>query len=221
MDEGRFLVGASIVTNIPSSNTTVNSLFVSQITSTANQRGYFITTMFSSPAVRNFWKNISILFKALEASTDRIIVKYRTEKDKNFSDSEGNVNGGQWHSSNNAVFTSTNSELANATAGMEVEILFGYGDGAIAHISSISLLAGTYTVTLDEDIPNVAGSSRYFRFRVMNWKKLGTTSSQSMTKQVYSIIKQAPWIQFKVELRGNELSPEIEQLMPEFEAMKF
>lgn len=222
-DQGRFLVGMQ---SEKADLVSLRSILLSQVETTASQHGYFITPQIQSDDVQAFWKRFKLAFKELENSTDRIIVKYRVSKDKNFFE-EGETNHAnqetiEWDASASNTFTVTaagSPGMANAAVGMEVEILRGRGSGGLAHILTIALAGGTYTVTLDEDIPNAAGGATALA-TIQNWTKLGTISSQTIDKKLFSIAKRSPWIQFKVELRGTETSPEIQKLLIEYNTSK-
>ena len=205
VDLGHFLLGADVFSD--NATTKVKGIIVSDVDATADQRGYFVTSQIPAGNVRAFWQRIWTKLKELENSTDRIIVKYRVDKDKNFP-AKATVT---WSST--TIFTSTDADFANVLAGDEIEILCGKGAGATAHVSTITELTGTYTVTLDEAIPNASGTAQV---RIQNWTKLGTISSQSIQRKLFRIAKRSNWIQFKIELRGTETSPEIEELLLEF-----
>lgn len=202
---GRFLAGCPIYLTPGSSYT---AIVASQVDTTADNRGYFITPQIQTSSVRAFWKRINLIFKKLENSTDRIIVKYRTSiYPARESDGRMKAYGITWTDTD--TFTVSDADFANFAAGDEVEITVGKGAGALAHILSITGTSPNYTVNLDEEIPNVSGSSEVV---VNRWTKLGTISSQTITEKLYSIAKRNSWIQFKIELRGTESSPELEQL---------
>lgn len=205
-DTGHFLAGASVYTD--DAGTELKAIFVSQVDATALQRGYFITSQIRAQDIRAFWRRMWVKFKKLENSTDRIIVKYRTSKDKNFP-TKATIT---WNST--STFTSIDSDFANVVAGNEIEILCGKGAGTTAHVSTITFATPTYTITLDEAIPGATGTAQV---RIQNYIKLGTISDQTLVRKFYRIAKREAWIQFKVELRGTETSPELENIVIEFE----
>lgn len=212
--EGRFLAGATIYSD--NLSTKVQGMFSTKRDRNDTSRGYFITSQLSASSANAFWKRLQIVFDKMENSTDRIIVKYRTAIDPNFEDPNTNRISAAWTGAD--TFTSSANILGNASVGDEIEILNGDGDGAMAHIKTIT---PTYTVVLDESIPNLANNEDS-HVRVMNWIKLTEISSQTIQEQIFTISKnkRAPWIQFKVELRGTVLSPEIQKLLVEFNPSK-
>jgi hypothetical protein len=205
-DTGHFLAGASVYTD--NATTELKAIFVSQVDLTTLQRGYFTTSQIGSQDIRAFWRRMLLKFKKLENSTDRIIVKYRVVKNINFP-AKATIS---WVST--SQFTSTDTDFTNVVAGDEIEILCGKGAGATAHVSTITFATPTYTVTLDEAIPGAAGTAQV---RIQNWTKLGAISDQTLVRKFYRIAKRESWIQFKVELRGTETSPELESIVTEFE----
>lgn len=202
---GRLLAGCGVYSD--NASTIINSIIVSQVDTTADNRGYFITSQIQTSSIRAFWQRLHLAFKKLGNSTDRIIIKYRTDiNPARRSDERLTTYGITWTDTD--TFTSVGS-LSTIVAGDEVEIIVGKGAGAIAHISSISFATPTYTVNLDEAIPNVSGDS----YMVINrWTKLGEISSQTIQRKLYRIAKMSSWIQFKIEIRGTESSPELEKL---------
>jgi len=213
--QGRFLAGCSVYSD--NETTTIKAILTSKVKSSVTNRGYFVTTQIASSNIRAFWKRLNIAFKKLENSTDRIIVKYRNDKNSNLYHTTGYVKANDITWTSTTTFTSTQAMFAYAAVGQEVEIIVGKGAGATAHISAVSYSDPTYTVTLDEAIPGASGDADA---RLMNWTKLGAISSQTVANQLYKIAKRSKWIQFKIELRGTESSPEIEELLLEFNPSK-
>jgi hypothetical protein len=207
-DTGHFLAGASVYSD--NAGTEVKAIFVSQVDSTALNRGYFVTSQIKAQDIRAFWRRMWVKFKKLENSTDRIVVKYRVTKDSDFP-AKATIT---WVTT--TQFTSTDSDFGNTASaeGYEIEVLCGKGAGATTHVSTITFATPTYTVDTDEAIPSVAGTAQV---RINNWKKLGTISDQTLVRKLYRIAKREAWIQFKIELRGTETSPELEALVSEFE----
>lgn len=176
-------------------------------------RGYFITPKIESSDIGAFWKRLKINLTKLENSTDRVIIKYRTAIKTVYEDNSQNTLDMTWVDGD--TFSDSGSFANNLVVGEEVEVVCGDGDGAIAHISSIS----GDNFTLDESIPGISNGERA-RGMVQNWTKLGTISSQTLQKDIFTIAKRAPWIQFKVELRGAVASPEVQKIITEFNPSK-
>lgn len=207
LKNGRFLAGCGVYAAAPGNFT--KSIIASQVDVSADNRGYFITPQIQASSVRAFWKRLNIVFKKLENATDRIIVKYRTNIDMDAFKDDGRMDTYVATWTDTDTFTVSDADFSTVVAKDEVEILVGKGAGALVHISSITGTSPNYTVNLDEVVPNASGDSW---IAVNRWTKLGTISSQTISEQLYSIAKRSSWIQFKIELRGTESSPELEKL---------
>lgn len=225
LQHGRFLAGGMIFpTDSGSSADPV--LLYSKGTSTANQRGQFITSQFHVPdlqtmyihmkIVRSLWDAVSYSFERFVNATDMLIIKMRTNKDPLRTFQQLGPSAITWTST--TTFTSTSSVLANAVVGNEIEFSCGKGAGATAHISSISLNAGTYTVTLDEAIPNISNNDKGEAY-LNNWIKISVTNVQTLEEKVSQIAKNSSFIQFKVEMRGTATSPELKDLTASYQPL--
>ena len=204
---GRFLAGCAVYSD--NASTQIKSIIASKVDLSVDNRGYFITPQIQASSVRAFWKRMTLVFKKFENATDRIVVKYRTSV--SFAPvirSDGTITPCAIAWTDTDTFTTITS-IPTAAVGDEVEILVGKGAGATAHISVISFSSPTYTIDLDEAIPSASGNAKAI---IVKWTKLGAISSQTIAEQLYSIAKRNAWIQFKIELRGTESSPELEKL---------
>jgi hypothetical protein len=176
-------------------------------------RGYFITSKFQSRQLQDDWQKLYIKHSSLVTGLDKIVIKYRTgvneEPIVRVTDLSGTIT---WTDSN--TFTTTDTQWANVLAGDEVEVVQGTGAGYLAHVSSITESTGTYTVNIDEDIKNLTASDTG-RAVVSRWTKLGTLDATTpQNNDGYSellIAQRSKSIQFKVELRGEDI--EIEELL--------
>jgi len=212
-NRGSFLAGAEINTD----NVATKLELIASLKNGTTNRGYFITSQINASDIRNWWKRIQMSFRKFSDSTDKLVFKYRTDKDVDMYESEGYVKGFGLTWTDTETFTIADGGFSIASIGDEIEFLQGEGAGALAHIETLSNVGITYTVGLDEAIPNVADTASC---RVMNWTKLGEISSQSIQNQLFKIAKRSKWIQFKIELRGSSLSPEFEELIIEAEPSK-
>jgi len=166
-------------------------------------RGYVITPKSLSKQLTDNTKSLSIKFKKLLTEEDKIIIKYRRKDEDKPRWLSQNSPAITWTSS--TTFTSTD-DLSAVAVGDEVEITKGSGAGYLAHVTVISENAGTYTVTIDETIQNIAVNDRaYVVFD--NWTKIKTiTNTSDSNDDGYDLIRIAEpskWVQFKIELRGN------------------
>jgi hypothetical protein len=199
------LAGASYSTDGASG--TNSAIFISNAFNDLLSQGTFITTKMESPEIAEQFNKIWPKFRKLLNATDRIVVKYRS------SDSERlalpyRIQAVTWTAGN--VFTTTSAGIAQALVGDEVDITAGPNTGYTAHILSITLLAGTYTVTIDETLPTTSGAGQVV---IRDWKKLDTITSQTIEYKDIPIPTSASWIQIKIELRGYRMSPELEQMI--------
>lgn len=198
IEKGRFLAGLTVYTD--DFSTTRKVIMGATVPANSTQRGHFVTTKLQVGSASAFWREMVAKFERLLNSTDAIVVKARTDTSPTLSFKDLSIT---WTST--TQFTSADADLANVVGGEEIEIVCGKGAGATAHVSVISFLAGTYTVTLDEAIPNVSGGARAV---INNFQKLGSITDQAAYEQLLQIYRDAPWVQLKVELRGTITSPE-------------
>lgn len=181
----------------------------------SENRGYFITSKIMSQGLADTWQRLYIKHGGLTKDLDKIIVKYRTDNDKPITSIKVLATDGLITWTDNNTFTTTDTQWADVLAGDEVDIIQGTGAGYLAHVSSISEAGGTYTVNIDEEIKNLTASETG-RAVVSRWKKLNTFTKDSLPNDLgyfevsldFGASKQ---IQFKVELRGEDI--EVEELL--------
>ncbi len=165
-------------------------------------RGYFITPKIFSNQITDTFNTVTLKFSPLKYETDKIIIKYRT-----VDDMRQYIDIADWAITwtSTTTFTTTQAEWADAVEGDEVEILQGAGGGLLAHISTITENAGTYTVTLDDTFDNyVSGDIGKAVFR--NWIKWETIEYGDNNAENYFLSQElgvtGKFIQLKIELRG-------------------
>lgn len=167
-------------------------------------RGYFISPKSFSRDVTDNYNHIALKYSPFQSELDKIIIKYRTKDDMM---KYVNLSGWDITWTSSTTFTTTQSDWADAVAGNEIEVLRGAAGGLLAHISTITENAGTYTVTIDETYANYASgdvSKAVFR----NWTKLVTITQDSPEYATGMWQKQlgpklnGKFLQVKVELRG-------------------
>jgi hypothetical protein len=183
------------------------------VTNAVENRGYAVTTWLTSDELSDAFNSVTIKFSKFKSELDRIVVKYRVVDDRLDSI---RLATGRWTATwtSTTTFTTTEVDFANAVVGDEVEFLRGGGAGYMAHITTISYNAGTYTVTIDEPYDYYeSGDTSRFVFR--NYRRLGTISPTSETSGVLdSLVGYKKWefgkgltgkqLQLKLELRGIE-----------------
>jgi hypothetical protein len=215
-ESGHFLAGAGIHSS--DGATIVPTLQTSKVSSTSGQRGYFITATIAAADLRAFWQRLKVKLKKLEVSGEAVVVKYRVAKKAGYpyvtratwvdGDTFDEVAGGDWDTSLIEV-------------GDEIEVMKGSGMGGIAHISAISLgggASGVDRIELDESISSIVSGT--FRLMFNNFKKINSFTSTAEEQKIFTIAKRSDWIQFKIELRGTETSPEIDELIQEYQTSK-
>jgi len=174
--------------------------YVGTVTEGLDSRGYFVSPKVFSPETNDHFNNLVLKYSPLK-DDDTIIVKYRTTDDglekTKWTTTQWRIT---WTSAN--TFTTTDTNWANALVGDEVEVLYLAGAGLLAHITSITENAGTYTVTIDENFDNyTANDIGVAVFR--NWTKFLTLTSADTDGFIERQLDvQGKFIQIKVELRG-------------------
>jgi len=160
---------------------------------TTQKWGYFTTVKFLSSGISDKWSKIYAVYKKFLDSSDRIVIKYKTQDDTPI---EAAIT---WVST--TQFTST-TDISAYTEGDEVQVTYGAGSGKSAHISSITESGGTYTVNLDDTFTGVSGAAG---IRLEKWIKAESITGDNAEKQwnALTLNKQnvSPWIKFKVCLQ--------------------
>lgn len=167
---------------------------------TGENRGRFTTSRIESGQITDKATAIWCKYQGVLTSADKIIFKYRIKYRDPILLSDTIL----WTST--TVFTTVDTGMANAEVGDEITIVFGNGAGGTAHITTIVLSAGTYTVTVDEAITGIATNNSGYII-VENFKKLVTTITYLDTEGFKKIgitdeIKNSTWYQIRTELRG-------------------
>lgn len=203
---GRIFTGGRKVTTA----TTDSGIWMEDLSDSTQHYGYFVTTEIESETGTEVFPGIWI--KAALGANDSIRVKYRTTKDVLMP-----VNGldGVWESS--TKFNCTDTNLAQAKtrydAGHrdELEVTVGSGAGRLAHITNLEKSSLTYSITVDEAV-GTAGQAA--NIRIDNWKEIDRvyTDDDGEWLKFGTDGVNAPWIQFKVELRGRAGNPTIREI---------
>lgn len=187
---------------------TTGSLYsIGTLVSDQENRGYIITPRIKSSNIEDVYKSLILRFKPLVNEDDKIIVKYRITK-PNLKLRKIYFNSVKGTFTSATTFTTTMFD--GASIGDELEIVSGAGAGYLAHITNIVLDSGTYTVTIDETIENIAVNDTFY-FVVDNWTKIETLDSVSFDTKEIALGKKSKWIQFKIELRG--IDTQIEDIL--------
>ena len=154
------------------------------------------------------YATIAIKWNKLKTEDQKIIVKYKT-RDSDLDEFLPNNNPSFTLTANDTL--TTTQDLSGVEVGDEIEFVRGAGAGYLAHVTSISEDAGTYTVVFDEEIENWVANDRGLAV-FSNWKKIQEITPADEDNadgvRVIRIGEVAKWGQFKIELRGQEVSIE-------------
>jgi hypothetical protein len=201
----RFLAGATLTDSSLVENTYLLSM------TSGESRGEFVTSKIFSSNITDNQQTVTVKFKNLIDSTDKIIVKYKYIDKKNYPIVLTPTVSRAVTWVNNTTFTSTDTKMADVSIGDEVSVMSGNGAGSLAHITNIQFSLGTYTVTLDEQIIGILNGNMSGVF-IDNWVKLQTITSSNMDGfEEITIGGDSKWIQLKFELRGSN-EPMIEEI---------
>lgn len=187
---GSFLIGAGMRANTADSPSYYALVLRELETETTAKIGYFITPQIPTKEVEENWQKAYLLIKKFLNSTDKIVVKYRTDEETLVETPALCV----WASTTS--FTSTDTQFSTVAVGDEVEILEGEGSGLSTHITAISFSTPTYTVTIEDTVTDASGSIRAV---VWNWIKVGTAvDTQGLRNFELPLAVNSSHIQFKV-----------------------
>lgn len=194
---GTLICGANYYVDNDTSSSTSFGLFYDDSNDLLQKKGYFVTTWFDSIEIQDKWERLWAVYKQLLNSSDSIVFKYRvTETDPVVANITW-VNTTSFTTTTNITTYSPLASGFNGTQGGEVEIIQGVGSGLCAHITSITELAGTYTVTIDETATGATTTTARARFQ--KWIKLNPSEAINQIKQYsqYAIGASSPGIQIK------------------------
>lgn len=166
------------------------ALFADDTKENTQKWGYFITPELITENVVETWEKIYAKYKKLINSSDKVVVKYKTEKQEKTTADIAWVN-------TRTILTST--DVSGYAQGDEVQIIQGTGSGRSFHISSITSNGSSYTITLDDEFTGATGTAVA---EFDNWKKSGEiTYNASMAQWKELPIpkdNQSPVMQVKV-----------------------
>lgn len=173
--------------------------------------GYFLTPKIYASGATDVFKKIVSSIEGLNVDTDKVVIKYRTKERPGLPSPQALTSTGYatWTDANTFTVDTTAKPIMRAEVGDEVEIMFGAGAGYSAHITAINDATSTWTIDIDESIPEIAASDKS-DVQIDNWTKLCAITKDNTTyDQGYidsALGKTNGWIQFKVELRGRDVA---------------
>lgn len=191
-------------------------------------RGYFITSKIPATFIKDKIQTFTVKYRGVDTAEDMIIPKYRTIERADCLDEmpQSLIQTGIWSSLPNSFNTA--ADMSNVAMGDEIEIVNGSGAGYLAHVTDTVFNATTsmWGVFIDESIQNCAKDDTFYFF-TENWVKCEEGPITSDDNDIYtnededddladggdksfSVSGECKWIQFKIELRGEDV--EIEEL---------
>lgn len=163
-------------------------------------RAWFITPrMQASPdVIQTIWRKIWAKYRLYGSSTIEIKARVALLQQDNVAGTA--ILSGTWTST--TTFTTSN-DISAAVVGNEFIIYDETNASKTAYITAISVVAGTYTVTIDTAIGQNSGN---FDFIITNFTNVDTITNVSKQSQALNIKTTVPnnseWIQFKVQFNG-------------------
>lgn len=184
--------------------------------------GSFVTPKIFSSNVRDIYQKIVQNIRGINLDTDKVVIKYRVFERFGLPTPVVVSSAGlaTWVDTTSFTVDTTGKDVKSAAIGDEVEISLGAGAGYSAHITAINDNTSTYTFTIDEAIPEISASDKS-DIIVNNWVKLATITNEYENLEKGFIEKnigeeaKGAWIQFKVELRGTEISVNMMKIINE------
>lgn len=187
------LVGASYYTD--SGSTARNGIFYDDIATNTNKHAIVTYPFLETTGTKDNFNDYVLRYSPM-ASTDSIVRKYRTKKKAHLPF----LADCTWTATNTLTSTD-NGNQQYASVGDEVEVVMGVGASSTAHITSISVNAGTYTIVLDDTIGQSSGSCK---IKINNFQSLKTISAVDSTEDTVTIPSEASTkIQPKIEIRAS------------------
>lgn len=176
-------------------------------------RGYIVTPKIPSAGVTDFFSKLYALFTSLNLTSDEVVVKYRTTEKFGYPKTLAFSSGTQsWASTTTLTVDTTTKDFRGCEVGEEIEFVMSAGAGYTAHITAIDDTTSTYTVTIDETVPVTASDKT--DFVVDNWKKhevfnnLSENNDAGFGENLLAETR-SKWVQFKIEMRGRDISMEL------------
>ena len=189
-DNGSLFAGAKLSTTATAQ---IFGIFIDDLNDTVQKYGYFVTPKIYSQSLVDAWQKVYVRHRKLLNSTDKIIVKYRTEEE---DAQEMTVT---WVDTNTWTTTDADVDAFSPTTlgyNPECEVIQGDGSGKCAHITSVTNVAGTRTVELDDTF--TGATTRTAKVRLQKWRKCGEGTDQTVKFHQFPIGANDTWVQLKV-----------------------
>ncbi len=188
-------------------NTAIKSLMALGV---GRNVGHFVTSQLSAGGVKTVFQKLYLNLKSLFLDTDSIVIKYRKVNKLGLPSPFRLSDTGlaTWVDGSTFTVLTTAKDFKSASVGDEIEFIEGAAAGRTAHITSIDSSTSTYSVIIDEVMPNITVGDTS-DFVVDNWTKLATiTNTKESIVDGFAEVpvgQKGSWIQFKVELRGKNV----------------
>lgn len=200
-------LGSDIIFGASPYDETLTGKGVLMSLSMGRNRGHFITSKLAAGGILDTMQRVWALFAPLRLDTDQIVLKYRTASKYGLPAPLAISGSATWTSSTTFTIDPTLKDVKSIEIGDEIEVVKGAAAGYTAHITNIDNTSSPYTFTIDEAMPVSSGS---FDFIADNWIKQKTFDTDLETNARgfanVKIDKDARWIEFKIELRGRDIS---------------
>jgi hypothetical protein len=195
--DGTFLAGVGVYTGFSAKE--FNICYDNNF-DTLRKSFTLITPKLDTQGVLDTWQKVYLLFTELSGD-DKLVLKYRKVEDEPLEENAFIT----WTST--TTFTTNSSISLLNYIGAEVEIMEGRGGGMCSHITNVTKVGATYTVTVDEIHPEVTGGTGKVRYS--KWIKLGVAEEENFKELALGF--KNTWLQFKLwgMLTGKK---EIEQI---------
>lgn len=173
--------------------------------------GSFTTTPIPASVVTDNFQNLVSFMTNMVLPDATTVIKYRTGQRYGFPTQYRKDNAGlaTWINATTFTIDTAYKNFYGSQVGDEVCIIEGAGAGYTGHIQSLDG-AGPYRVVIDETIPGITVGMKS-EVIVDNWQKLTTITA--LTEHIEKLFAKttvgdtaATYIQFKVEMRGIDIS---------------
>lgn len=178
--------------------------------------GRFTTAKILASDIEDTFQQLVSKYTPFILDTQKLVIKYRSEERYGFPTPLrfSDLGLATWVTQESFTVDARYRDFKSVEVGDEIEVVEGAGAGYTAHITDIQVSGDTYTVTLDESFP--VTTEQQFDFVADNWERFTTITNEDLSEN-RSFDKttlddvHSKWVQFRVELRGFNMS--IEQLL--------
>lgn len=181
-------------------------------------RGYFVTPKIFPSQVQDSFQKLVVKYRPLQTD-DKIIIKSKENDLLGLPISSTGTTGATWLAQNIISVTMDLSEAKTALDGnyeLELEVISGSGAGTMVQVESINTDDNlTYSITLKEDV-RYASAGELCQFVIDAWKVQGEINADNSDNGYKNVTIEginSKWVQFKIELRGNETTIEELQIV--------